>query len=113
MSIANDAYGMTNEDVIRELGEQVRRARLSRNITQADLSTNANISRRALQTLENGEGSSLDTLVAVCRCLGKVPWLLAFEPTPTINPMRVIRMKEKAAAQVRQRATTVKTGDKP
>lgn len=109
MSIENDAFGMTNQDVIRELGEQIRRARLSRNISQADLSTHANISRRAVQSLENGDGSSLETLVAVCRCLGKVPWLLAFEPTPTVNPMLVIKMKEKAAAQVRQRASSAKT----
>lgn len=98
---------------MRALGEQVRRARLSRNTSQADLSIHANISRRAVQSLENGEGSSLETLVAVCRCLGKVPWLLALEPTPVINPMQVIKMKEKAAAQVRQRASAAKKRDEP
>ena len=53
------------------LGANLKQLRLSRNTDQRTLAEQAGVSTRALQSLENGEGSSLQTLVKVVRALGR------------------------------------------
>jgi transcriptional regulator with XRE-family HTH domain len=81
------------------VGESLKKLRLSRNIGQKDLATRAGVSVRALQGLENGEGSSLGTLVLVVRALGREDWLKTIAPVATVNPMSAVR-----GVQPRQRA---------
>ena len=83
------------------LGEQIKKLRLSRNIDQATLAERAGISRRALQNLEAGAGSSTASLLSVVRALGREDWLALLAPTATINPLYMVR-----ARRERQRATS-------
>lgn len=85
------------------LGEQVRKLRLSRNIDQAMLAERAGISRRALQNLEAGAGSSTASLLSVVRALDREDWLALLAPTATINPLNMVRSRRE-----RQRATSVR-----
>lgn len=85
------------------LGEQVKKLRLSRNIDQATLAERAGISRRALQNLEAGAGSSVASMLSVIRALGREDWLALLAPTATINPLYMVR-----ARRERQRATSVR-----
>jgi transcriptional regulator with XRE-family HTH domain len=85
------------------LGEQVKKLRLSRNIDQATLAERAGISRRALQNLEAGAGSSVASLLSVVRALGREDWLALLAPTATINPLYMVR-----ARCERQRATSAR-----
>lgn len=73
------------------LGEQVRKLRLSRNIDQAMLAERAGISRRTLQNLEAGAGSSTASLLSVVRALGREDWLMLLAPAATINPLNMVR----------------------
>ena len=57
------------------VGDQVRDARIARNLDQASLAQLANVSVGALSSLERGKGSSLSTFVAVVRALGRTDWL--------------------------------------
>jgi transcriptional regulator with XRE-family HTH domain len=81
------------------LGENLKQLRLSRNTDQHTLAEQAGVSTRALQSLENGEGSSLQTLLKVLRALGRESWLDTIAPVATINPMAMV-----AKAAPRQRA---------
>lgn len=85
------------------LGEQIKKLRLSRNIDQATLAERAGISRRALQNLEAGAGSSTASLLSVVRALGREDWLALLAPTATINPLYMVR-----ARRERQRATSTR-----
>lgn len=85
------------------LGEQVKKLRLSRNIDQATLAERAGISRRALQNLEAGAGSSIVSLLSVVRALGREDWLALLAPATTINPLYMVR-----ARRERQRATSAR-----
>lgn len=69
------------------LGDNLKRLRLSRNIDQRNLAEQAGVSTRALQSLENGEGSSLSTLLKVLRALGRESWIDTIAPVASINPM--------------------------
>lgn len=81
------------------LGENLKQLRLSRNTDQRTLAEQAGVSTRALQSLENGEGSSLQTLMKVVRALGRESWFATIAPVATINPMAMV-----ANAAPRQRA---------
>lgn len=98
------SLGKTNQEIASDLGEQIKNARLQINRTQADVAMQANVSRRALQALEAGDGSSLETFIAVCRCIGKTDWIYTFAPTPTVNPMLVLQLKTRAEKMIRKRA---------
>lgn len=74
-----------------EFGAQIRRARLIEDITQEELATRANISRKSLANLEAGQGSTVTTLVKVLRALKRDDWLGTLEPEPTVSPLRMAR----------------------
>ncbi|NYI39967.1 helix-turn-helix domain-containing protein [Demequina lutea] len=78
----------------QELGAQVKRARLARDLGQADLARNANVSLGAVKGLEHGNGSTLKTFVRVARALGKQDWLASLEPEPEIGPFDLLQLRE-------------------
>lgn len=91
----------STEEVEFLVGESLKTLRLSRNIGQQLLAERAGVSTRALQSLENGEGSTLSTFVKVMRALGREDWFRTLAPVATVNPMTVVRK-----ARPRQRAGT-------
>lgn len=82
-----------------QVGESLKKLRLSRNIDQQTLADRAGISTRSLRSLENGGGSSLKSLVSVLRALDRDDWLTTIAPIATVNPMTMVR-----SAAPRQRA---------
>jgi transcriptional regulator with XRE-family HTH domain len=96
---------MAEIDAEAVLGEQVRAVRLRANRTQADVAREAGVSLSALRGLESGAGSSLGTLVAVTRALGRSDWLTQFAPAaPSVSPMALLRGEESSSARPRRRA---------
>ena len=86
------------------LGERLKALRLNQNLDQMTLATRAGISVGALKNLERGSGSTIKTLVAVLRILGREDWLSTIAPVATINPLNMPR-----ASQQRQRASRKRT----
>ena len=73
-----------------DIGEKIRRARLDRNKTQAELATRAGITMRALGRLETGAGSTMKTLIAVTKALQLEDWFDLLAPVSSVNPFDVI-----------------------
>jgi transcriptional regulator with XRE-family HTH domain len=95
----------TTEEWEKVVGEQIRTARIASELDQAALSELANVSIGALSNLERGRGSSLTTVVAVVRALGRTDWLESLAPKVTISPLQMLRSKQKspvARARVRK-----------
>jgi transcriptional regulator with XRE-family HTH domain len=65
----------TPPELEAQVGESLKKLRLSRNIDQKTLAERAGISARSLRSLENGSGSSLKSLVSVLRALDRDDWL--------------------------------------
>jgi transcriptional regulator with XRE-family HTH domain len=80
----------SSDQLVRIVGKQVERVRLSRNITQEMLAKEAGVSSRTIRNLENGEGVFLDTFVRVLIALGLQENLMTMLPDPTIRPMERI-----------------------
>jgi transcriptional regulator with XRE-family HTH domain len=83
------------------VGEQIKALRLKQNIDRATLALRAGCSLSALKNLESGNGSTLHTLVAVVRALGREDWLSNVAPMPTISPLSLLK-----TGHTRQRASS-------
>jgi len=92
---------MSDKAILQELGERLRRVRLNRNLTQADLARQAGIGRRTLQKAEEGEVTTLETLIAILRGQGRLDQLDQFLPEPPASPVQLARLQ----GEERQRAT--------
>ena len=85
------------------VGRQVRTARVASGLDQAQLAALANVSLATLSNLERGKGSSLKTVIAVARALGRTDWLENLAPEVTVSPMQMLRAKRTSQAPVRVR----------
>lgn len=89
----------TIEELEAEMGDQIKSLRLKKNITRATLAMQAGCSVSALKNLETANGSTLRTLIAIVRTLGRDEWLRNVAPEPTISPLNMLK-----TGQSRQRA---------
>lgn len=95
----------TTDELLAEFGDNVKRLRLDRNMTQMELARQAAISRTALVNLESGAGATLNTLVRVLRVLDRVQWLATLAPQVRVSPVDVMRLGHQ-----RQRASAARDG---
>ncbi len=96
---------LTVEEWEADVGRQIRAARVARGLDQARLAALANVSLATLSNLERGKGSTLKTVVAVARALGRTDWLESLAPAVTVSPMQMLRARQRrSAAPVRVRA---------
>ncbi len=74
-----------------ELGRRLRQLRLHRNIDQRTLAEKAGIALTALQNLEAGRGSSVQTLLRTLKALNYLEGIEMLAPEPTVNPLALLR----------------------
>jgi transcriptional regulator with XRE-family HTH domain len=93
---------LSDEAVLRELGERLASARLARDLTQAAVAEEAGVSKRTIERLESGQvASRLSAFVRVCRVLGLLERLDALVPPPSLSPVDQLKL----AGHRRQRAS--------
>ncbi|MGF6571592.1 transcriptional regulator with XRE-family HTH domain [Paraburkholderia sp. GAS333] len=90
----------TPDEIAADIGHSLRALRINKNLDQVTVAARAGISVRSLRNLENGDGSSLHTLILVLRVLGRESWFNTIAPVPSINPVMLTRK-----AVPRQRAS--------
>jgi transcriptional regulator with XRE-family HTH domain len=96
---------ITDEAVLGELGGRLARIRLDRNITQAELATQAGVSKRTVERLEAGTvGTQLSGFIRICRVLDVIERFDLLVPEPAPSPVEQLKM----AGRKRQRASTAK-----
>ena len=81
---------MTPEELAAEVGSRVRAMRIDRRIEQADLAQRAGISIKAMRSLEQGHGSTLETFLRTLKGLEALDGLEALAPRTTINPLALV-----------------------
>lgn len=92
------------------VGRQLRELRLRGDRTQAELARAANVSVSTLAALEHGSGSSLSTLVAVVRALGRTDWIEQLAPPVTVSPLALLDEQRRHQRLDRKRASGRRTG---
>jgi transcriptional regulator with XRE-family HTH domain len=95
----------TDEAILGELGGRLAKIRLDHNLTQAQLATQAGVSKRTVERLEAGTvGTQLSGLIRVCRVLDVIERFDLLVPEPVPSPVEQLRR----AGRKRQRASAVK-----
>jgi transcriptional regulator with XRE-family HTH domain len=90
------ASQLTDEGVLRELGERLERVRLEQNLTQAALAEQAGVSKRTLERLESGEvATQLSGFLRVCRTLGLLDRFDTLVPEPLPSPIAQLKLQGK------------------
>jgi transcriptional regulator with XRE-family HTH domain len=95
----------TDEVILGGLGGRLAKIRLDRNLTQAQLATQAGVSKRTVERLEAGAvATQLSGFIRVCRVLDLIERFDLLVPEPVPSPVAQLKM----AGRKRQRASTVK-----
>jgi len=94
----------TVEEMEAALGANLKALRLDMNIDQEAIAARAGISISALKNLENGNGSTVRSLVSTLRALGRADWLATIAPVASVNPLT-----HTEAATPRKRAAPAKS----
>jgi putative transcriptional regulator len=87
---------MTDEAVLEQLGERLSRYRLDRNLTQAEVATEAGVHKNTVFRLEAGGSTQTKNLVRVLRALGLLDRLDAIVPEPVPSPTQATRSRRAA-----------------
>ncbi|MEA3392088.1 MAG: helix-turn-helix transcriptional regulator [Candidatus Marinimicrobia bacterium] len=98
----------TSSQIEATLCKQIEQIRLSRNITQEQLSKDAGVSLRTVTRLEKGEGVSMDTFIRIMIALGIQHNLETLLPDPSIRPVERIKRN----SEERKRARPAKLNNK-
>jgi transcriptional regulator with XRE-family HTH domain len=108
--------------ILQELGGRLAQARLEQNLTQAELATQAGVSKRTVERMETGGAAHLASFVRVCRALNLIERLEALVPESPPSPIAQLKLRSherKRASSARVPAPAApdankwKWGDKP
>ena len=99
---------LTDQALLKLIGERMAQLRLARNLTQQQLADQAGLGVRTVQRLELGESATqLSSFVRVCRVLGIVERFDTLLPEPSASPMTQLAQltQHKRAGHLRKRAS--------
>ena len=84
----------------KELGDAIRYFRIKKGIPLEDVAAKANLSPRAVRSLELGRGSTLRTTLKVLNIIEEAGFLLDWiEKSNISSPMEVLRSSRKLSAK--------------
>lgn len=85
----------TDQAILSEVGERLTRARLSRNLTQAELADRAGVAKRTIERMESGESVQLTSFVRILRALDLADRIDALLLEPGPSPMEQLKLRGK------------------
>ncbi|HEX5056284.1 MAG TPA: helix-turn-helix transcriptional regulator [Gammaproteobacteria bacterium] len=94
--------GLSNDAILAELGDRLRRLRLNADISQEALAEATGLSRKTVQNAESGENCSMDTLVRMLRGLNALDQLENFMPPASPSPIQMARLHGKTRRRARK-----------
>lgn len=100
---------MTDDAIIKAIGEYIRFVRLDRNLTQEQLANRAGVHRTTIRDLELGKRSTLLTLIQVLRSLDQLQTLKNFKVSKELSPLELAKLEIKE----RKRARGQESDQKP
>lgn len=101
----DNVYMLTDTDIQLRLAEKIRTLRLQQNYSQQELAERSGVSVSTIIRTENGETTSVITLVRLLRQLGKLEVLLPLLEDEPLSPTEYYRLKQAAKKPLRKRAT--------
>lgn len=97
----NNWAGMTDNAIIKALGQYIKNYRLEINKTQAKVAAEAGINRWTLSQLENGEPVTLLSFIQILRALDLLHLLVIFKTEKKISPIALAKLEQKQRQRAR------------
>jgi len=104
MSHSHDFQTSPSQQSIKILGQQLEQLRLSKNLNQSVVASEAGVSRRTITRMESGETVSLDTFIRVLKVYDIADRLTSLFPAHTVRPIERVEFDGKQ----RKRASSIK-----
>lgn len=95
---------LSNDAVLKELGDRLQRLRLNNNMTQVAQAREAGISERTIIRIEHGESTQLANFISLLRSLGLLENIDAWLPQSPISPIQQLKLQR----GMRKRASSPK-----
>jgi len=92
---------LTDESVLRELGNRLKQTRLERNITQDRLAREAGVAKTTVERLESGGGVQLESFIRILRALDLLDRLDAVLTEPLPSPVERLKLKGRRRQRAR------------
>lgn len=80
-----------NNEILLDLGKQIRTARIERKMSQVDLSRHSGVSIHSISNIENGRDFSVDNLISILRSLSLLENLNLLIPNVAPNPFDIAK----------------------
>ena len=105
---------LTDQAILEQLGAYIVQQRLAANLTQAQLASQAGVSKRTLERAESGQSIQLTTFIRLLRELGLLATLEQWFPSSSPSPIQQLaqqrgRYKSNKKSRVRATASAKKT----
>ena len=84
-------YGMTDNHILRILGEHFKQMRINAGYSQQDLATNSGLTRKTISSIENGNSTSTGNIVALLRGLKRLDVLSVLSTPVPVSPIAAAR----------------------
>ncbi len=91
----------SDKNSLEEIGRRLARIRLNQNLTQEEICHAADISRRTLSRLENGNNVDVISFLGVLKALGLISHFIDLVPLEDVSPIQLVDTQDKS----RQRAS--------
>lgn len=103
---------ITDQAVLKEIGERITTHRLNQNLTQGDIAEQSGVSKRTVERLEAGESVQSTSLIRIFRSLGLLPRLEILFPESIPSPIAQLKLhgkKRRRASSKGSRSSDIKT----
>lgn len=80
-------YGMTDDYILKTLGEHLKQMRINAGFSQQDLATASGLTRKTISSIENGKSTSTGNIVALLRGLKRLDVLSVLNTPAPISPI--------------------------
>jgi transcriptional regulator with XRE-family HTH domain len=97
------APALTNDAVLGEIARRVQRARLDRQMTQAELAAKAGLARPTVERFEASGAGQLTTLVRILRALDLTDRLETLLPEPSLRPIEALETRGRGRKRASRR----------
>ena len=94
----NKSYSVP--EIMADIGKRLRRLRVQRDLDQNELAERSGLSRRSIYQLENGKGSTLETLIRYLRALDYLEGIEHLAPKQVISPVAMLRQSKAEPVRV-------------
>jgi transcriptional regulator with XRE-family HTH domain len=91
MERTSDFLTSSSATIAAALCKRLEEIRLSKNISQAELASQAGVSRSTMTRIADGKSISLDSFIRVVKALGLADHLAALLPDPEVRPVELVR----------------------